>query len=335
MVKIETLIRKTQDSLFEYLSTLFSKTAEHAKGEYIFVPGEAPVLLVAHLDTVHTEPVKTICYSKNGNILMSPQGIGGDDRCGVYALLKIHSQAKHKPSLLFTCDEEIGGNGAAAFADDYEADVLDHSKELKNIKMIIEIDRKGSKDAVYYSCINKDFEKYINSKGFKTAQGSFSDISFIAPALGIAAVNISSGYHDAHTRYEHINLKELYRNITIITKIVEDSIKDSVPSFEYIEAPNMGFDRHIFSNNTKYPYCITGSNYYNSKYYQNGNYVPLYLEDEYNYLTEIYGKTEIDEYRKLYGDEIIHQLYDQEIAYEKEICNTQENPVDNPENNPL
>ena len=25
-----------------------------------------------------------------GNILSSPQGIGGDDRCGVYALVKVH-----------------------------------------------------------------------------------------------------------------------------------------------------------------------------------------------------------------------------------------------------
>ena len=39
---------------------------------------------------------------------MSPQGIGGDDRCGVFALQSIYAAAKKKPWLLFTCDEETG-----------------------------------------------------------------------------------------------------------------------------------------------------------------------------------------------------------------------------------
>ena len=72
-------------------------------------------MLVAHLDTVHDEPVRDICVSADGNILMSPQGIGGDDRCGCFALVKVFQSAQVKPWLLFTCEEEVGGIGAKYF----------------------------------------------------------------------------------------------------------------------------------------------------------------------------------------------------------------------------
>ena len=38
---------------------------------FLYAKGTVPVLLVAHLDTVHREGVKIICYSKGGKILMS------------------------------------------------------------------------------------------------------------------------------------------------------------------------------------------------------------------------------------------------------------------------
>ena len=46
---------------------------------YLYAAGSVPVLLVAHLDTVHREPVRDICYNADRTVAMSPQGIGGDD----------------------------------------------------------------------------------------------------------------------------------------------------------------------------------------------------------------------------------------------------------------
>ena len=106
------------------------------------VSEQAPVLLVAHLDTVHEKPVQVICKSADGNILMSPQGIGGSDRCDVFALLKAYHAAKVKPYLLFTCDEEVGGLGAKSFCLAHKQKQL--PKELDEFKIIIEIDRRGT-----------------------------------------------------------------------------------------------------------------------------------------------------------------------------------------------
>ena len=63
-------------------------TVQKQKG-FLYAAGTLPVLLVAHLDTVHYDPPETICYSTDGTIMMSPQGIGGDDRAGVYMILRL------------------------------------------------------------------------------------------------------------------------------------------------------------------------------------------------------------------------------------------------------
>ena len=222
---------------------------------------------------------------------MSPQGIGGDDRCGVYALNKIYNQAEIKPYLLFTCDEEIGGVGADQFIYEYELGVL--PKELNELKLLVEIDRRGKKDAVYYNCDNAEFENYISSKGFETASGTFSDISIIAPALGIAAVNLSSGYYNAHTLHEYINVKHLEKTVSKVTEIISDAAQIDFPQFKYI--PHQRFLSDFMT--ATLPKDLPK------------DYKEIYWE-----LLDYYKAGELEEYRKLYGNEALRELYRQEFG---------------------
>ena len=107
--------------------------------------------------------------------------------------------------------------------------------ELDALKFIVEIDRRGSHDAVYYDCDNPDFEDYVSGKGFKTALGSFSDISYIAPQLGVAAVNLSSGYYNAHQLCEYINRAELENTIEKVCDMVADAALADFPAFEFFD----------------------------------------------------------------------------------------------------
>ena len=119
------------------------------KGNYIYSPGNIPILLVAHLDTVFKKTPKEII--QEGDILYCDNnGIGADDRAGVYSILQITNitaqdpMAPGLPHILFTSGEEIGGIGA-----------LTASKELApEVKFIIELDRQGSSDCVFYNCNN-------------------------------------------------------------------------------------------------------------------------------------------------------------------------------------
>lgn len=286
MLTLNQILMSTQAGLFSMLAVHYPK-AVVCQGQYILVPGDLPILLVAHLDTVHKTPVKHICQSEDGLILMSPEGIGGDDRCGVYALVTLYDSApkEGKPWLLFTCDEETGAHGAYQFSEDFFDGLL--PPDIARLKLLIELDRKGERDAVYYECENPDLENYITSKGFETAWGSFSDISVLAPDLGIAAVNLSVGYYNAHTQHEYINLKHLEATIARVKGILHD-VADS------------SFSRYAYMTDTASQW-IWGE--------------PLTTpKEQRTALLEIYPPEELDAIQSEMGDTGIRMLYEDALA---------------------
>lgn len=296
MTSLEDFLRPPQKQLFKRLTKKFKGKTLISKGNFILVHGQAPVMLIAHLDTVHEQPVRDICISADKNILMSPQGIGGDDRCGVFALVKIYQSAQIKPWLLFTCDEEVGGLGAKQFCLAHKQRQL--PTELDDLKFLIELDRKSSRDAVFYRCDNPDFEAYISGKGFNFAQGSFSDISLIAPELGIAAVNLSCGYYAPHTRHEYINRKELDSTIAKVVSIIGDS--PNLPRFEYVECIQSVEQHKLVRRDES---IILPRR------------IPDNLRDIYKLLLDFYSVNELESFRAEYGDQILCQIYNDEIDY--------------------
>lgn len=305
MKTLEACVNKTQEELFEELIKAHAgRISRSCKGAYILVEGDAPILLEAHLDTVHTEPVREICVSADGNILMSPQGIGGDDRCGVYALESVYARSAKKPWLLFTCEEEVGCIGAGRFRDAHAAGEI--TKALDSIKLIVEVDRRGRNDAVYYDCANADFEKYISKKGYKTKQGSFSDICYVAPELGVAAVNLSSGYYNPHTLHEYIVRDQLEATVNTVLEIVADSTKDDFPRYDYVERPwrLRDWDGDWGPEYAGYTDELAG--------------IPKNIQDEYWALLGLYEKADLEAHRNMYGDQAILELYQDEFGFEDE-----------------
>ena len=223
---------------------------------YIYAKGTVPVLLTAHMDTVHKEPVKDFYEyydeNKKQHIISSPQGIGGDDRCGVYMILEIIKE--HKCSVLFCEDEEIGGVGGRKFC---KTELIN---ELKDMKYLIELDRKGKNDAVFYDCDNDDFTKFIeDNTGFKLNYGSFSDISNLSPACKVASVNLSCGYYNAHQTSEYVIVEEMLNTIEVVKKLLTVECEP----YEYIEK--------VYTRNYGYGYGYSG--YYDYGYdYDYGYY---------------------------------------------------------------
>ena len=236
--------------------------------QYIMAAGDLPVCLIAHLDTVfdqekHKE--KEIYVDTEHQVMWSPQGLGTDDRAGVFAIISI-IQSGLKPHIIFTTDEESGGLGASALVKDF----LDCP--FKNANFLIELDRAHEKDCVFYSCENKDFEDYIIDFDFEYAIGTFTDISIISPRWGIAAVNLSVGYYQEHSSGEHLVIPYLLETIEKVKKILQNQKEHNI-MYEYIEgrvkkpnakmseclccqekvAPGCGFD--ITFNNYIYTVC--------------------------------------------------------------------------------
>ena len=219
------LLKLTEEELkrevYNYLQQ--KKKNPICKDGFVYAEGEIPILLVAHMDTVFYKPPKNLYYNKKQDKIYSPDGgIGGDDRCGVYAILKLLE--KYKPYVLFTQGEEMGCIGATKAV---------NKLKKPDVKYIIEFDRKGSKDCVFYDCGNNKFINYIESFGFVTDYGSYSDISVLASKWDIAAVNLSSGYYNEHTENEYIIFKELVNTINRAENMLKEYKK--APYFDYQE----------------------------------------------------------------------------------------------------
>lgn len=75
----ETILRLPQMELKKMLKAELKSRGYPVtdKPGYLYAEGAIPVLLVAHMDTVHRQLVEQVCYSADGVVAMSPQGIGG------------------------------------------------------------------------------------------------------------------------------------------------------------------------------------------------------------------------------------------------------------------
>lgn len=247
--EFEKICRMSQKSLKNHVKQKLQMRYEEVIVDdgFVYAQGNFPVLLVAHLDTVHSKLPNMILYDKDQNTVSSPNGIGGDDRCGVYMIFEIIK--KFNCSVLFCEDEEDGGIGANKFVKTDLARTLDFN-------YIIEFDRANANDAVFYSCDNYDFEKFITRDFYKINYGTYSDICDIAPVIGCAAVNLSCGYYKAHTKDEYVVLSDMENSIKaacdILARTTQNDKFEYVEYFEYDAWNGYGYNGFIDYNDQVY-----------------------------------------------------------------------------------
>lgn len=309
--EIKKFIKICKRDQFKLKAYLYGRLKEFgyepiSEDGFILAKG-SDIMVTAHMDTVHKECVKdvkietvkqynkriekdndladklpkTYKYSKakkidaddNYTVISSPQGIGGDDRSGVYMILRILEDG-YRPTVLFCEDEEIGGVGSNKFVKTKYADIL------KEMKYLIELDRKGKDDAVFYDCGNKDFKDYIIDKTkFVEEYGSFSDIGHLSPAGDVASVNLSCGYYNAHTTSEYVIFEQMSAVIGIVKILLNDE-KNVEAKFDYQE------DKWTHTSKYgKYAY----DSWYDS-YYTRGSYGSYKYDDEFYIYYSIDGK---------------------------------------------
>lgn len=240
---IESIVGVDQASLqrvlYKFLKRYYTKEKVTFDEDFLLAEGDIPIALVAHMDTVFKQPAAELFYDRQKNVMISPTGMGADDRAGVFAIIKI-IEAGFRPHIIFTTDEEIGCVGSNLLS--Y------HPCPFKDLRFIIQLDRRGADDCVFYDCDNPEFEKYIESFGFVTAWGSFTDICELCPSWGMAGVNLSIGYRDEHTVSEVLFVGHMLNTIEKVKKILSET---NIPSFKYIKSIR-GYYSYLGQNWEKY-----------------------------------------------------------------------------------
>lgn len=229
---LEQFFQLTQPSLLkamkQYLESVYGKNKIIYSEHFLIAIGDIPVALTAHLDTVFKYPPQNIFYDRVKNVMWSSDGLGADDRVGVYSIVQLIKRG-YKPSIIFTTDEELGCRGAEHLIKALPQAPMD-------LSYVIELDRRGSVDCVFYQCNNPLFEEYVESFGFVTNFGSFSDISVICPQWGVAGVNLSVGYYDEHSYSETLYVGQMFATINKVEEMLK--VVKSAPIFEYKELTN-------------------------------------------------------------------------------------------------
>ena len=232
---MEMLVGCTQEKIkavmSHYLKEKYTNIIETQ--DYIVAIGDIPIALVAHMDTVFEAEIRArgeqnpLLYDKQKNI-MHCVGYGGfDDKAGVFAIIQI-LQAGLRPHIILTTDEEKGCVGAGALAR--------IPCPFEDCRYLIELDRRGAQDCVFYDMDTTtcaDFVQYVEQFGFVENYGTFSDISEICPAWGVAVVNLSVGYYNEHTSREILYVDVLLATITKVKAMLKQS--DIPTTFKYVE----------------------------------------------------------------------------------------------------
>lgn len=232
----QNLCHLTERGVLSIMRDLLYQKYDHDKvvatPSFVYAFGDIPVALVAHADTVFKIPpaLDTFFYDQERDVIWSPDGLGADDRAGVFAIIQILRRYHLKPHVIITTGEESGCIGAGK--------LIAHMVTFKeDLKFMIQLDRRNRKDAVYYDCDNEEFEKFITPFGFKTEWGTFTDISVLAPVWGVAAVNFSVGYEDEHHEIERLHVDWLYETIGKVVQILRHvEAHPEMKPFEYVPA---------------------------------------------------------------------------------------------------
>jgi len=205
-------------------------TADHQGREsWLWMPTKKcksrHICLVAHVDTVFDGDFygdfyghaprgnKKIYHDTKKQVYWSPEGLGADDRAGVYAVMELRRQTGCM--VLLTDHEECGGGGAREAAEIFRS-------YFKKVVFFLEIDRKERGEMVFYNGESPAFKAFIGGFGFREKPGSFSDISILSRETGIVGVNLSAGYYNQHTRAEYLIEKDLHYTMQAAVKIIQE-----------------------------------------------------------------------------------------------------------------
>lgn len=193
--------------------------------------------VVAHMDTVHDIKKGGICPVIVNNCItginpetMEQTGIGGDDKCGVWAALHCLKTLPACKAVFFV-DEEHGCKGSANCWLPF----------FKDCRYILQADRRGNSDFVNTICGD------ISSKAFQEAVtpiliefkysfswGAMTDVMALRDnEVGISAANISAGYYNPHCKDEYISITDL-ENVCAMMLQICTRITETFP-FVYTE----------------------------------------------------------------------------------------------------
>lgn len=191
--------------------------------------------VVSHTDTVHNIDVINIkeeqLPNEQGEIKLSlkayndkdvPTGIGGDDKCGVYACLELLKELPNIKAAFFV-SEETGCHGSRKADKNF----------FKNVGYAIQFDAPGNsmvsefcmgvqlfdRKSEFFTSCNEVLSESFNNRA-KYQSHPYTDVYALKSTFDFSCINFAIGYYDYHTRNEYVVVEDVYNGIETGKKMI-------------------------------------------------------------------------------------------------------------------
>lgn len=159
-------------------------------------------------------------YNDNGG----PTGIGGDDKCGVYACLMLLEQLPFLKAAFFV-SEETGCHGSRkadkAFFHDVgyaiQFDAPENWMITEKCFGQVLFDRNSD----FFTSCDEVLKEGMNQSDMRYMVHPYTDVYALRSQFDFSCINFSIGYYDYHTKNEYVVVEDVYNGITMGKKMIE------------------------------------------------------------------------------------------------------------------
>lgn len=200
-------------------------------------PEEYYPCVISHTDTVHDidtinvkeeylknaqgeKKLSLKAYNDEGN----PTGIGGDDKCGVFACLTLLKELPVVKAAFFV-SEETGCHGSRN----------SDPKFFDNVGYVIQFDAPENwmisencsgvqlfdRDSEFFDKCDIVLTESMDTKKMRYMRHPYTDVYAITKRYGISSINFSIGYYNYHTENEYVVVEDVFNGIEIGKKMID------------------------------------------------------------------------------------------------------------------
>lgn len=193
--------------------------------------------VIAHTDTVHNidtiNVVEEMLPNAQGEIKLAlkaynndgnPTGIGGDDKCGVYACLELLKELPNVKAAFFVA-EEVGCKGSFNSDPEFFGDVgyviQFDAPENNMISEYLMGKPMFNRDSEFFNIGGRLLSEHF-PKDTKYHRHPYTDIFPLNQQYGLSCFNISIGYYRYHTKNEYVVVDDTYNGIKVGKLMIEE-----------------------------------------------------------------------------------------------------------------
>jgi tripeptide aminopeptidase len=193
--------------------------------------------VISHTDTVHNidtiNVIEMMLPNAQGemkpslkayNDSNSPTGIGGDDKCGVFACLTLLQELPYLKAAFFV-SEETGCHGSKQADPEFFTNVgYGIQFDAPENWMITEkcfgqilFDR----DTEFFQKVNEVLTEGMVNEDMEYMVHPYTDVYALRGKFDFSCINFSIGYYDYHTKNEYVVIEDVFNGIEMGRKMIQ------------------------------------------------------------------------------------------------------------------